>query len=46
MALAGNLAYRLYIGKLCRDTERFPEGIDPMIPGTAGSPTGKEAPCT
>jgi radical SAM superfamily enzyme YgiQ (UPF0313 family) len=43
VALAGNLAYRLYIGKLCRDTARFPEGVDPM---TAGTSTEKEAPCT
>lgn len=46
VALAGNLAYRLYIGKLCRDTARFPGGIDPTISGTAGSSTEKEAPCT
>ncbi len=55
VALAGNLAYRVYLPKLMRDKDRFPEGLDvtrryaaPAQPdaGTAGNAgEEKEALC-
>ena len=48
VALAGNLAYRLYIRKLMRDAARFPAGLD-LSRNASSEPeagnVGKEALC-